>query len=64
MCRLYNIDPADKKEMKVKMLKLAEKWRPYRTYAVSYTHLDVYKRQRCRPGCICPAWIIRWEIVE
>ncbi len=36
MCRLYNIDPADKKEMKVKMLKLAEKWRPYRTYACRY----------------------------
>lgn len=36
MCRLYNIDAGDKKEMKARMLKLAEKWRPYRTYACRY----------------------------
>ena len=30
---LYKISPENKKEMKAKMEKIAEKWRPYRTYA-------------------------------
>ena len=33
MAKLYKLDPADKKEMKEKMLKLSAKWSPYRTYA-------------------------------
>lgn len=33
MCKLYKIDPTDKKAMKEKMLKIADKWSPYRTYA-------------------------------
>lgn len=33
MCKLYGIDPSDKKEMKEKMLKISAKWSPYRTYA-------------------------------
>lgn len=33
MCALYKIDPADKKAMKEKMLKISSKWSPYRTYA-------------------------------
>lgn len=33
MCKLYAIDAADKKAMKEKMLKIASKWSPYRTYA-------------------------------
>ncbi len=33
MCKLYKLDPENKKEMKEKMLKLSEKWSPYRTYA-------------------------------
>lgn len=33
MCKLYGIDPSDKKEMKEKMLKVSAKWSPYRTYA-------------------------------
>ncbi|MBV9988942.1 MAG: DNA-3-methyladenine glycosylase 2 family protein [Chitinophagaceae bacterium] len=33
MIKLYKLDPADKKAMKEKMLKLSEKWSPYRTYA-------------------------------
>lgn len=33
MCKLYRIDPSNKKEMKAKMLKLSAKWSPYRTYA-------------------------------
>ena len=36
ICKLYNIDPTDKKAMKEKMLKISEKWRPYRTYACRY----------------------------
>ncbi|MEI6184592.1 MAG: DNA-3-methyladenine glycosylase 2 family protein [Bacteroidota bacterium] len=30
---LYKISPENKKEMKAKMEKVAEKWKPYRTYA-------------------------------
>jgi DNA-3-methyladenine glycosylase II len=33
MSKLYKLDPADKKSMKEKMLKLSAKWSPYRTYA-------------------------------
>ena len=33
MCKLYKLDPSDKKGMKEKMLKLSIKWSPYRTYA-------------------------------
>lgn len=33
MIKLYKLDPADKKAMKEKMLKLSAKWSPYRTYA-------------------------------
>jgi DNA-3-methyladenine glycosylase II len=36
MTKLYKLDAADKKSMKAKMLLLAEKWRPYRTYACKY----------------------------
>jgi DNA-3-methyladenine glycosylase II len=36
MCKLYNIDTADKKVMKEKMLAISEKWSPYRTYACRY----------------------------
>lgn len=36
MTRLYKLDATDKKLLKEKMLKLAEKWRPYRTYACRY----------------------------
>lgn len=33
MCRMYKIDASDKKAMKEKMLQIAAKWSPYRTYA-------------------------------
>jgi DNA-3-methyladenine glycosylase II len=33
MSKLYKLDPANKKEMKEKMLKFSAKWSPYRTYA-------------------------------
>lgn len=33
MIKLYKIDPENKKEMKLKMLKISSKWAPYRTYA-------------------------------
>ena len=36
ICKLYNIDAADKKEMKIQMLKISKKWSPYRTYACRY----------------------------
>jgi DNA-3-methyladenine glycosylase II len=36
MARIYKIDPADKKAMREKMLKLSAKWAPYRTYACFY----------------------------
>lgn len=34
--RLYNIEIADTKTIKKKMLKISEKWTPYRTYACMY----------------------------
>jgi len=36
ICKLYNIDAADKKKMKEKMLSISKKWSPYRTYACRY----------------------------
>lgn len=36
ICKLYKVDPADKKNMKEQMLALSEKWKPYRTYACRY----------------------------
>ncbi len=36
VCKLYKIDPADKKAMKERMLKISKKWSPYRTYACRY----------------------------
>ncbi len=33
MCKLYKIDNTHKKTMQEKMLKLAQKWTPYQTYA-------------------------------
>ncbi len=36
MIRLYKIKPDNKKMMKEKMMKLSEKWKPYRTYACLY----------------------------
>ncbi|MEO0064987.1 MAG: hypothetical protein RI983_313 [Bacteroidota bacterium] len=33
MCNIYQIDPADKKNMKTTMKNIAEKWAPYQTYA-------------------------------
>lgn len=35
-CKLYKVDFSDKKNMKTKMIKQAEKWKPYRTYACRY----------------------------
>jgi len=36
ICKLYKIDTADKKAMKLQMLKISAKWSPYRTYACKY----------------------------
>ncbi|MDB5202337.1 MAG: DNA-3-methyladenine glycosylase 2 family protein [Ferruginibacter sp.] len=36
MTKLYKLDPADKKAMRIKMVTIADKWRPYRTYACRY----------------------------
>ncbi len=33
MSKLYNLDMVDRKKLKEKMLKLSDKWKPYRTYA-------------------------------
>jgi DNA-3-methyladenine glycosylase II len=33
MVKLYNLDTSNKKDLKQKMIKLSEKWSPYRTYA-------------------------------
>lgn len=33
MIRLYDLDPANKKQLRENMLAIAEKWSPYRTYA-------------------------------
>jgi DNA-3-methyladenine glycosylase II len=36
MIRLYGLDAADKKQLKADMLRISEKWKPYRTYACLY----------------------------
>jgi DNA-3-methyladenine glycosylase II len=41
MKKIYKLDDSNKKEMREKMLKLSEKWSPYRTYAC--LHLWHYK---------------------
>lgn len=41
MTKLYKLDPTDKKGMKEKMLKISQKWSPYRTLAC--LHLWNYK---------------------
>jgi DNA-3-methyladenine glycosylase II len=33
MVKVYKLDTSDKKQLREKMLKLSEKWKPYRTYA-------------------------------
>lgn len=33
MCKLYKINPSDKKKMKKRMLKISANWSPFRTYA-------------------------------
>jgi len=44
MCKLYKINPADKKKMKARMLKISSAWSPYRTYAC--LHLWNWKDER------------------
>jgi DNA-3-methyladenine glycosylase II len=41
MCKLYNIDATNKKEMKANMLEIAQKYSPYSTYAC--LHLWAFK---------------------
>ncbi len=36
MAKIYKIDPADKKAMREKMIRISAKWAPYRTYACFY----------------------------
>ncbi len=36
ICKLYKVDPSDKKVMKEKMLAVSRKWSPYRTFACRY----------------------------
>jgi len=36
ICKLYKIDPENKKAMKERMLVVSKKWSPYRTYACRY----------------------------
>ena len=36
VCKLYKIDPTDKKAMKEHMLRISARWSPYRTYACRY----------------------------
>lgn len=36
MTKLYKLDATDRKSLKLKMLSLSEKWKPYRTYACRY----------------------------
>lgn len=36
MVQSFGIDTSDKKQMRVEMLKIAERWRPFRTYACKY----------------------------
>jgi DNA-3-methyladenine glycosylase II len=41
MIKIYKLDPTDKKALREKMLKISDKWEPYRTYAC--LHLWRYK---------------------
>lgn len=36
MIRVYDLDPADRKKLREDMLRISEKWVPYRTYACLY----------------------------
>jgi DNA-3-methyladenine glycosylase II len=36
MAKAYKLDSADKKKLKAEMLRISEKWKPYRTYACKY----------------------------
>ena len=36
MMRLYKLDGSNKKNLQIQMLSIAEKWKPYRTYACRY----------------------------
>lgn len=36
MAKVYKLDVANKKELREKMLKISEKWKPYRTHACFY----------------------------
>ncbi len=36
ICKLYKVNPENKKLMKEKMLKISSRWKPYRTYACRY----------------------------
>ena len=36
MIRLYKLDGSNKKNLQIQMLEIAEKWKPYRTYACRY----------------------------
>jgi DNA-3-methyladenine glycosylase II len=36
MSKLYKIDTSNKKELKIKLIKISDKWKPYRTYACKY----------------------------
>ena len=36
MAKVYKLDVTDKKALRAKMLKISEKWKPYRTYACFY----------------------------
>jgi len=36
MTKLYALDPTDKKSLKQNMIKISDKWKPYRTYACWY----------------------------
>jgi DNA-3-methyladenine glycosylase II len=43
MKKLYKLDDTNKKELKLNMLRISEKWSPYRTYAC--LHLWQWKDQ-------------------
>lgn len=36
MIKLYKLDPSDKKQLRADMIRISDKWRPYRTYACRY----------------------------
>lgn len=36
MARLYKLDASDKKQLKTDMIRVSNRWRPYRTYACMY----------------------------